>query len=121
MRKFLVISLPIVTIALFVLVMLSGNILKKPLGNDDNIPNSIDILIENVNQENWEAANQNLENFNRVWVKVVKRVQFSSERNEINNFSTSLARLQGALQAKDKSSALQELHEAYEHWEDLGK
>lgn len=121
MRKFLVISLPIVTIALFILVMLSGNILKKPLGNEDNIPNFIEQLIENVNQENWEAANQNLENLSRVWEKVVKRVQYSSERNEINNFSTSLARLRGALQAEDKSSGLQELHEAYEHWKDLGK
>lgn len=64
--------------------------------------------------ENWEAANRT-DNLAIVWNKVVKRVQFSSERNEINAFSTNLARLRGAINAKDKSNVLIELSEAYDH------
>src|SRR5665647_3438864 len=106
MRRFMVIALPIVTLVLFVMVMLSGNILKQSLGKDDNIPQSIQTIIQDVNHENWEAANQNTDNLNRVWDKVVTRVQFSSERDEINAFSINIARLRGAIQAKDKSIVL---------------
>lgn len=48
------------------------------------------------------------------------RVQFSSERGEINELTTSIARLKGAIMAKDKPGALMELYEAYSHWNDLG-
>lgn len=121
MRRFLVIAIPIVTLVFFVMVMLSGNILKQSLVGDDNIPQSIETTIQAVNHENWEAANQNTANLNRVWDRVVTRVQFSSERDEINAFSINIARLRGAIQAKDKSIALTELSEAYEHWKELGK
>lgn len=121
MRRFLVIAIPIVALVFFVMVMLSGNILKQPLVGDDNIPQSIETIIQDVNHENWEAANQNTDNLNRVWDKVVTRVQFSSERDEINAFSINIARLRGAIQAKDKSIVLTELSEAYEHWKELGK
>jgi len=121
MRRFLVIAIPIVTLVFFVMVMLSGDILKQSLGKEDNIPQSIETIIQDVNHENWEAANQNTDNLNRVWDKVVTRVQFSSERDEINAFSMNIARLRGAIQAKDKSFVLTELSEAYEHWKELGK
>jgi len=121
MRKFLVIAIPIVALVFFILVMLSGDILKQSLGKDDNIPQSIETVIQDVSRENWEEAHQNTDDLERVWNKVVTRVQFSSERNEINAFSTNIARLKGALQAQDKSIALTELNEAYEHWKDLGK
>jgi hypothetical protein len=117
----MVIAIPIVTLVFFVLIMLSGDILKQPLVGDDNIPQSIETIIQDVNHENWTAANQNTENLNRVWNKIVTRVQFSSERDEINAFSMNIARLRGAIQAKDKSSGLIELNEAYEHWKELGK
>ena len=121
MRKLLVIAIPIVVLVFFVLVMLSGDVLKQSLGKDDNVPQSIEAVIQDVSRDNWEAALQNTDALERVWDKVVTRVQFSVERNEINAFSTNIARLKGALQAKDKSIALTELNEAYEHWKDLGK
>src|SRR5665648_1275473 len=97
MRKFMVIALPIVTLVLFVMVMLSSNILKQPLGNDDNIPQSIETVVQDINHENWGAANQATENLNRVWDKVVTRVQFSAERNELDDLTMNIARLKGCL------------------------
>lgn len=120
MRKFLVITIPIVTLIFFIVVMLSGDFLKHSRGNDDNVPQSIATMIQDVNNENWESAEKNINNLDEIWKKIVRRVQFSSERDEINAFSTSVARLRGAIQAKDKSSALSDLNEAYEHWDELG-
>ena len=121
MRKFLVITIPIVTLILFVVIMLSGNLLKKSLGENDNIPESIQLIIQDVESENWEDASNKTENLSNNWEKIVKRIQFSSERDEINSFQASIARLSGALMAKDKSASLIELNEAYEHWNGLGK
>ena len=120
MRKFLVITIPIVTLAFFILIMLSSSILKGPLGKDDNIPESIDLIVQDIDSEDWEEANNKTENLSITWEKIVKRVQFSSERDEINSFSTNIARLRGAIMAKDKSSSFAELNEAYDHWKELG-
>lgn len=120
MRKFLVTIIPIITLILFVLIMISGNILKKPLGKDDDIPQSINDMIEAVNNESWKEADNNLKSLKKAWDKVVIRLQFGAERDEINYMSTSIARLQGAIQAEEKSDALMELYEAYDHWNELG-
>lgn len=119
MRRFLVYAIPVATIVLFLAIMLSGNFLKQPLGNNDDIPGLIDALIKDIQDEQWENASQKAGELNHAWKKVVCRVQFSSERNEINNFNIALARLQGAILEKDRLSAIIELKEAYEHWEQL--
>ncbi len=121
MRKFLVISIPIVTIVFFVFLMQSGNFLKQPFGNEEGVPAKLEQMIQEVQKENWDSALNHWDGLARDWDKVVKRVQFSAERNEINDFTVSIARLRGAIEAQDKSSGLQLLYEAYEHWEDLGQ
>ncbi len=121
MRKFFVIAIPIVTLALFVAIMLSSSFLKKPMGKNDNFPKAIHIMIDNVNEEQWDKASQDIDKLDQMWKKITKRVQFSSERDEINYVSTNLARLKGAVQSKDKSSALMELYDAFNHWKELGE
>lgn len=121
MRRFLVISIPTITLVLFILVMQSGNVLKKPLGNEVGIPKTIEMMIEDIKNENWYSASNHWESLTKDWDKIVQRVQFSSERNEIEGLSLSIAGLKGAIEAQDQSDGLQRLYEAYEHWEDLGE
>lgn len=120
MRKFLVITIPIVTLAFFILIMLSSSILKSSIGKDDNIPKSIELIIQDIDSENWEEAKNRAENLSDIWKKTVKKIQFSSEKNEISSFSTNMARLRGTIMARDKSSSFAELNEAYDHWQELG-
>lgn len=121
MRKFLVISIPVVALVFFVLIMLSGSILKNSFGKNDDIPKSIQLITQDIESENWESASEKTESLSDAWKTIVKRIQVSSERDEINSFDTSIARLRGAIMAKDKSASFMELNEAYEHWEGLGK
>ena len=51
MKKFFVVSIPIVTLGLFILIMVSGNYLKRPLGNDDNIPALVEVINNNIMEE----------------------------------------------------------------------
>jgi CBS domain-containing protein len=122
LRKFMVIAIPLLSLLIFVGIMLSGDFLKKPLGNDDDIPGSIDELIQTVQLGKMGRSGQ-LKSKSSVakWKRIVDRVQFSSERDEINFFSMSLARLEGAILVKDKVNAVMELKEAYEHWDQLGQ
>lgn len=121
MRKFLVRAIPVVSIALFILIMISDNYLKYSFTEDDDVVKYIELLMNDVNIESWDEANVRLIDLSNAWLKIVKRVQFSAERNEINDFDKSVARLRGAILAKDKTGAMMELSEAYEHWENLGK
>ena len=121
MRRFLIIVIPIITLLLFIFIMLSGNILKRTLGEDDDIPGAIDDIITAVNDGTWNKAEDMLRSLEGAWDKVVVRVQFGSERDEINMVSTSIARLKGAIKAEDRAGALMELYEVYNHWDQLGK
>lgn len=121
MRRFFVIFIPVVTIALFILIMLSENYLKKPLTSLDDVPLSIENVRREVEAGNWTEAEKNVETLSKAWGKVAKRVQFSAEKDEIDSFYVNLARLKGTISAKDKLNSLMELNEAYEHWENIGK
>lgn len=121
MRKFLIVTIPIVTIALFICIMLSGSILKKSFGKNDDVSQCIDDMIQMVEKEAWDEASKNVEDLDKAWKKVKIRVQFSAERDELNYLSTNIARLRGAIEAEDKSNALMELNEAHSHWKDIGK
>lgn len=120
MRKFIVLAIPTVTLILFVLIMQSSIFLKKPLGQDDDVPGTLDSMIDDVNNEAWDDANNELEDLNIAWKKVLFRVQFGSGKEEIYQLDTSIARLEGAVIARDKAGALMELYEVYNHWEELG-
>ena len=120
MRRFLVIAIPVFTLLLFIFIMLSGDFLKRPIGKNDDIPQAIEDLMKVIQNEQWDEVEKKTDELEHKWKNMVIIVQFSSERDEINYFSTNIARLRGATMAKDKDSALIEINEAYEHWNELG-
>ena len=121
MRKFLTKAIPLVTLALFLCIMLSGGILKKPFGKKDDVPQAIENVIRDISHDNWIEANEDIEKLEKAWKKITRRIQFSAERDEINYVSTSIARLRGAAMVEDKANSLIELQEAYHHWKTIGK
>ncbi len=78
-------------------------------------------LQQMITQGEWQEAAANLNKLELAWRQVVRRLQFSEERDEINNFRHSLARLKGYVAAKDSGGALAALYELEETWVDLGK
>lgn len=119
MRKFLTVAIPLVTIAIFICIMLSGSILKKPLKNNDDFEAILSSLIENVLNGTWDEAGPELEDLENAWDLIKPRIQFSSERDEINYISVNLARLKGAVLSEDMVNALMEAYEVYDHWNTL--
>mgnify|MGYP001163052965 CR=1 FL=1 len=121
MSRFLLAKvIPTLVLALFVFLMNSGTILKIH-GLSDPVPAYFDRLESMITQEQWPTAAENARRMEGAWRKVVRRLQFSEERDEINNFRHSLARMKGYIAAADKGGALAELKELEETWADLGK
>lgn len=121
MRKFLVAAIPIAALVLFICIMISGNFLSKPFGQDDNVEEKMNKLMKDVNDESWEEAVAEVEELDYAWRKVIKRIQFSEERDEINFLTSNIARLRGAVAARDKADSLMELNDAFSHWKELGR
>lgn len=120
MQKFIYYLLPVAILALFIGIMLSGSYLKQPRGEDDHVQNQLSLVKEAVQKADWENAQQEIGNLKQAWEKVVPRIQFSMERNEIYQLSISLTRAGAAITAQDKAGALMELEEAEHHWHSLG-
>lgn len=101
--------------------MLSGQFFKNPRGDWDNVPKHMDIISQAIISDNWTLAGKNADELESAWKYILKRVQFSGERDEINDLNVSIARLKASISSRDKNSSLVELSETRQHWIDLGK
>ena len=120
MKKLIYYLLPVAILALFIGIMLSGSYLKQPRGEDDSVSGKLVLVKEAVQKGDWKSAQQEIDNLEEAWEKVVPRIQFSMERNEIKDLGVSLTRARAAITAKDIAGALMELEEAEHHWHSLG-
>jgi excinuclease ABC A subunit len=114
-------GIAVAVLALFVVIMLSGSYLKQSHGEDDDVSGKLVLVKKAVKKADWESAQKEIDNLEEAWEKIVPRVQFSMERNEIKHLSVSLTRARAAITAKDKAGALMELEEADYHWNSLGE
>jgi len=121
MKKILIFSIPVISMICFVLVMTSANYLKQPTGDDDNVLKIINEIKTDVNNENWNSAENKNQLLHHAWKKITTRVQFSAERNELKDGEIAIARIHGYIEAKDKPGVFSELDELKEHWVDIGK
>lgn len=120
-RFFLYKVIPSLVLLLFILLMNSGNYLKKPLGLTDNVPKILDQIQRDLEHQEWSIAHVHIRTVESAWKEVVHRIQFSEERDEINNFQHSLARLKGFVKAHHKAGSMAELEELKETWDNLGR
>lgn len=119
MIKLLYYLVPAIVIACFIAIMNAGAYLKEPRGAYDNVPKYFQMVEAGVKTEQWDTAQEDLDELKKAWRIVIRRIQFDVEREELNRLSANLARLEGAIEAEDKGGALAELAEAQAHWEEL--
>jgi len=121
MRKFWLYTIPLITLAVFVVVMNSGDYLKKPLTTGDDFPYYLEQVEQAVMREDWSAAFDYSEKLNSAWAKVSPRIQFSVDKDEMKNISVGLSRLGAFLKTEDRSQALAVIAEIREHWEHINE
>lgn len=119
MKKFISYAIPIVTLTAFILLMLGGNYLKRPLSPSENVVDYVELSIKHAKVEKWDVLQQDVANIDFAWKKIIPRIQFSVERDELYNISLNIARLKGSIASEDKASTLIELNEIIENWDEL--
>jgi hypothetical protein len=121
MRKIFVFAVPIALLIISILIMNSGIVLKHPMNQTDDFARYLTEVQGNVLAGQWDQASTNLRKLDHAWRQVINRIQFSIEKDEITRLSANLARMGGAIQAKDPGGAMIEIAEAREFWEELGR
>lgn len=122
MIKFLLYKIiPAATLLLFILIMNSGDYLKGLIGGENSVSNYFPDLKREIASKQWTKAEANLVRMESNWRQVVTWIQFSEERDQLNNFQHTAARLQGYIIAQDQAGAYAELEELKETWNDLGR
>jgi hypothetical protein len=119
MKKFISLAIPIVALTVFVLLMLGGNYLKKPHNPSEDVIAFVELSIEHAKAEKWDMLHEDIVSIDTAWKKIIPRIQFSVERDEIYNISLNISRLKGSADSEDKPSALIELNEIIENWAEL--
>jgi len=119
MKKFISYAIPIVTLAVFVLLMLGGNYLKKPRRSSEDIVAFTEISIKHAKVENWHMLQKDITNMDTAWKKIIPRIQFSVETDEITDISLNIVRLKASIESKDKPNTLIQLNEIIENWDEL--
>ncbi|MFD1020985.1 DUF4363 family protein [Thalassobacillus hwangdonensis] len=121
MKKIILYLVPILTIILFILVMNSGYVLKKPLGNDDRLLEAITQIESDVKEEEWDHAKEHITYSEKAWTKIVRRIQFSLEKEYVIEITGILSRIKGGIEVKDDKGIIQEIYYFYELWDKLAK
>lgn len=113
--------IPFLVIIIFAVLLNSGSILKKPLGQDDDVVRQLGIIKQAVLAEKWEEATIKTNELERIWQRITFRAQFSVEKDGILGFEKSLYRLKSFIDAKNVAGALAEIGEAEFHFKDLAQ
>lgn len=119
MKKAVLYLVPIIFVVLSVFLMTGGRYLKAPLGQSDDVVMYIHVLREDIVCEKWDKALDDAEGLESAWKTVMPRIQFSSERNEIERISINISRIKGSIMARDIGGVLAELSEADRHFNEL--
>lgn len=74
MKKIKFYIIPLLTLMLFVAIMTTGGLLKRPFGKNDNVMESMETLKADVTNGKWEQADSDLKNLKTAWEIVKRRV-----------------------------------------------
>jgi len=121
MKKFLSYLLPIAVLVAFVIIMNSGDYLKKPQGVNDDFESYASRLEQDLQTLAWKEAEQDFKRLYNAWNIIIPRIQFSVEKDEINHINVNLARLESFIKSRNTDLAHAELKEIKEHWQNLNK
>ncbi|MCD5322868.1 MULTISPECIES: DUF4363 family protein [Pontibacillus] len=121
MNRFFLYAIPILTLAIFIVIMTGGFWLKQPFGEQDRVFESFQKLEDYTKGEEWEKAQEEVDYTAKAWKKVVNRIQFSAEREYMLDIAGVIAKIEGSIRIQDKEAIIQEIYYFYSLWENLGR
>ncbi|QKS69954.1 DUF4363 family protein [Paenalkalicoccus suaedae] len=119
-RKILLYLIPTAFVIISLVIMTSGSWLKHSFTDSDDVSGYLSATSSFVVSEEWSEAVRNAEQLDSAWHEVLARIQYSVERDDLATITETIARVQGAIAAEDRASAMIEISLLERLWEDVG-
>jgi len=110
------IPLLIITVSIGIMTMEPGR--SKRIGGDQ-FSQQLDQLQQEVQEENWQQSRAEINKLQQVFQQRVKRLQFSSERDELRLLNLTLVQIEAYIVCQDRTEAIASIFAAREHWANL--
>jgi len=120
MKKIVAVLIPVLLIVFFILIMIGDPFLKKSFSDNDNVSDIINEIKADVNNDSWADVKVGADELEEAWDIITSRVQFSTDREVLDDGEVSIARMKGFIEANDKAGTLAELGAVKRHWTDIG-
>lgn len=118
MKRILLISIPVISIGVFVFVMNSGFLFEKP--DNYSVPEHAGKIQQCLMAEDWGAVQSEINRMQEVIEKkIFPYIQFSVEKDEMLALDLNISRIKGCIDAKDKNLALVYVQELMNNWHHL--
>ncbi|OEH94027.1 hypothetical protein [Bacillus solimangrovi] len=121
MKRMITIGITIVFLVVSISIMISGQWLKNSFHENDQLFETVQSIESDIKKENWVQAENDIDYVTTAWRLVVNRIQFSVERELINEITTTIYYMKGGIQARDRSVVQQNIAYFYILWEGVGK
>ncbi len=109
---------PILLILVFIFVMNMAFFIRPFI---KSVPAEINKIESNIVNKNWNQAETELNDLKEDVNNKFKWMQFSIERDEMDQMLLDLTTLSGNIKIKDTSNAINSLYEIKYNWDNLGK
>lgn len=101
MKKIVAVLIPVLLLVFFILIMIGDPFLKKSFSEDDNVPAIIKEIKADVINDNWADAKVGVDELEEAWNIITSRVQFSTDRQVLDDGDLSIVRMKGFVEAND--------------------
>jgi hypothetical protein len=99
----------ILPLLLFTFLLNTGPLLKRPMGRNDHLAESLHVVQLAVGAERWDDAGMAWQQAHVAMESISRRIEIATERDELQDFYEELARLRGSIEAHERGPALTHL------------
>ncbi|HYF81770.1 MAG TPA: DUF4363 family protein [Clostridia bacterium] len=110
----------IFTLITTVLIALcSCTLLVKPLDKNIHFSEQLSQLENDIRNENWEKADENLEAAKKAWKRLKPYIQVEIDHDYVHQIEENLAKLEAYIDTEEQADALANMLLIQETWEDI--
>lgn len=118
LRTIIAYAIPVIILAFSITIMLIEPGRTKRVDGDQFLQ-KIDKLQSQVEAGDWEKAGLEIKNLRQEYRRIIPHIQFSGERDEINQITIALAQIEAYVSCHDRNEAIASLYLARAHWANL--
>jgi hypothetical protein len=99
--------------------MNSGYFLINPFSEEEDVKKFLETVREDISNDRWEEANENMDKLKKAWNIIEQRIQFSIEKDILDDFERTIFELDSKIIVRNKEQALSKAIISQYIWDEL--